>query len=450
MRAPRVANHQLGALLAEAGWNGPALARAVNRLGAENGLTLRYQRASVAQWLTGVRPRPPVPDLVAEALSRALGRTVTAADAGLTSAGPPREGDRWEAWWHQDIVNRLVDAYEASTGTPGAPALTYRTAALSVPPWATLASIPVTTAFAGHEAARAGRVDPHAATAMLRVFSDADLAFGGGHARTALAGYLASTIAPALRSGGSPASRGELLRTAARLTYLCGYMCFDDELHGLAQHYYLAGLRLAVEGADHVVHAMSLRALSLQARLLGHRGEAVDLAEAAARRTAHPMPPRTRACLLGQLGVAQAAAGDRRGALASLRAADGFAARADHSAPPVGTCHQASLAYQHAAVAAYLGSRGEAIRLLTQSVRTRPRNELRTRTITLARLAELQLSHGRLEQACESWHRFLDDYPLLSSGRADTAFATLRGLLRSHSGNVAARNLLRRTRSAVP
>ncbi len=57
----RVANAWLGDLLAEAGWSGAELARAVNALGTLHGLALRYDRTAVAHWLSGTRPRRPVP-----------------------------------------------------------------------------------------------------------------------------------------------------------------------------------------------------------------------------------------------------------------------------------------------------------------------------------------------------------------------------------------------------
>src|SRR5579872_6196878 len=74
-------------LLAEAGWSGAELARAVNAVGAETGVALRYGRASAAQWLSGARPRSPAPALIAEALSRRLERAVTPAETGLASRG---------------------------------------------------------------------------------------------------------------------------------------------------------------------------------------------------------------------------------------------------------------------------------------------------------------------------------------------------------------------------
>src|SRR4051794_14507636 len=83
MATRRVPNTMLRDLLVEAAWTGDALARAVNAIGAEAGIPLRYGRSAVSHWLIGMCPRPPVPDFVAEAFSRKLRRTVSVADTGL-------------------------------------------------------------------------------------------------------------------------------------------------------------------------------------------------------------------------------------------------------------------------------------------------------------------------------------------------------------------------------
>ena len=81
------ANRALRGLLAEAGWGGADLVRAVNAAGREVGAELRYQRSSAAQWLAGVQPRPPAPDLIVEVLGRRLGRLIVPAEAGLRGSG---------------------------------------------------------------------------------------------------------------------------------------------------------------------------------------------------------------------------------------------------------------------------------------------------------------------------------------------------------------------------
>ncbi|MFK0247776.1 tol-pal system YbgF family protein [Amycolatopsis azurea] len=430
-------NHLLRNLLAESGWTGQTLAKNTNRLGAEAGLRLRYDRTSVAHWLSGMRPRPPVPELVAEAFSRHLGRRITAKATGLergaTVTSPP--------WWRNDVTAELTKlCQDGAANRRTISGCAYSLAALSVPGWGELANVASSTRRTA-DTGKIERADLEAARTMLELFSTADLTFGGGHVRPALAHYLRTTIAPWLRSGATPAVRTDMLTTAAQLSYLCGFLCFDDELHGVAQRYYLIAARLSHEAGDALHYAIALRALSVQARMLGHRALAVDLATTAARALPGHAPAITRAFLTGQVAVAEAAAHDQHQAVAHLRAAENYLDHAEDSAPPVGTYHPAALSHHHAAVRACLGERHAAVSALTHSLRHRPATERRARAITLARLAELHLDAGELDRACHVWEQFLEEYPYLRSQRADTALSTLRARLRPHSGYPLARSV---------
>jgi hypothetical protein len=108
----------------------------------------------------------------------------------------------------------------------------------------------------------------------------------------------------------------------------------------------------------------------------------------------------------------------------------------------MGSYHTASLAHQQAAVCELLGDRRGAIDAMSASVRHRPPGERRSRAITTAWLAELQLAHGHLDEAVVTWHSFLDDYPYLRSGRATAALKRLRSMLRPHAANKSAARLL--------
>jgi hypothetical protein len=219
---------------------------------------------------------------------------------------------------------------------------------------------------------------------------------------------------------------------ASRLTYLCGFMYFDDERHGVAQYYYLTNLRLAAEACDAIGYAVTLPALSGQARLLGHHSHAVDLAEAAVHTASGMASAQTSAFLFGQLAVAHATDGNRRDAVRYLLMAERHLDRACEAPEPIGGCHASALAHQQAAVRAKLGDRAGAIQALTVSVRCRPVGERRSSALTLARLAELQLDDGDLEAACWTWQQFLQDYPHLRSRRVSRALASMRARLRPH------------------
>lgn len=438
----RTPNNLLRSLLAEADWTGDALARAVNSIGAEMGVPLRYRRATISHWLSGMRPRPLVAELAAEAFSRRIGRVVTVSATGLTDPVPDAATDVTWQWRAGDPVADLADLAERGTGRRDVRTRVYSLADLSVPTWAELTAALRERRSDTRLASRIGRPEVDSAALMLQMFSTADSTFGGGHARHALSGYLGTTITSWLRADASPAIGRELLIVAAQLAYLCGFMYFDDQLHGTAQHYYRTSLWLSAQAGDTTGHALALRGLSVQAQLLGHRRQAVDLAEAAVRTGSDSVSSHTRAFLLGQFAVATAAAGDRRASNAYLAEADKLFERADTAWKSVGAFHRAALCHQHAAVAAYSGDLRRAASALESSISRRPEHERRSRAITLARLAELQFADGHLEKACDAWHRFLDSYPGLQSRRADTAFAVLRARARQHERNLSARRLL--------
>ncbi|MFE2879366.1 hypothetical protein ACFXG6_25195 [Streptomyces roseus] len=432
----------------------------MNAIAGESGLRLSLDRRSVTHWLAGRQPRAPLPDLVAEALSRGLGCHLTAATVGMakpparrrtpptpSGSGPGTDaGD--DGFEVQDVSERLQKLGYVDPRRQMVDQGVFRIAALSVPSWAQALSQARTRIpgdDAGHPVAlEARRV--RTAELLIAVFADSDDAFGGGHQQAALSSYLAAEIAPLLHAPGSARDARALRAAACQLTYLAAFMCFDQEQHALAQRYYRIALDLAAEAGDTGAYAVTLRAMSVQARVIGHHRHAVHLAEAAAT-TGRALTSLRRAFLLGQLAVARAADADRAGALSSLSAAERYLERAGSglsSGEAVGAYHPAALAHQQAAVQALLGDRQGAVAALTQSLATRPADERRSRAITTGRLAELHLATGHLDQAIATWHSFLDDYPHLRSERTTTCLTQMRQQLRPHTRHPAARHLLTR------
>ncbi len=425
--AKREPNGRLRTLLTDARWSGQDFARAVNGVAAEAGLTLRYDRTSISHWLAGTRPPAHVVALAAEALSRRTGRRISSADTGLARTAGVRARDRPDAEpGGADVLALLgeVPVYSSAWRPPGWP-----------PPDGTRAP-----------ERPSGRIGPDhvaAAEAVLPVFRSTDMMFGSGLARPALTRYLATTVAPWLRAGAAPAVRHRLLGCAARLAYTAGFLCFDGNQQGEAQAYYRAGLRLGQEAGDPGCWAPVLRAMSVQAHHLGHRKQAWELAEAAAREAGR-LPSLQAAFVTGQLAVAEAACGDRRAAIAHLAEAERLLERSDGQRAAIGDYHHSALAHQQAEALAALGDVRGAIAALGTSLRRRPPGERRARAVTLARLAELHLNQGHVERACATWHEMLDAVPQLDSARVDDALRRLRGRLQPVRGNHTARALLAR------
>ncbi|QIQ04008.1 sporulation protein [Streptomyces liangshanensis] len=91
-RELRGPNEKLGTVLALAGISNAGLARRVNDLGAQRGLTLRYDKTSVARWVSkGMVPQGAAPHLIAAAIGAKLGRPVPLHEIGLADADPAPE-----------------------------------------------------------------------------------------------------------------------------------------------------------------------------------------------------------------------------------------------------------------------------------------------------------------------------------------------------------------------
>ena len=91
-REQRGPNEKLGTVLALAGISNAGLARRVNDLGAQRGLTLRYDKTSVARWVSkGMVPQGAAPHLIAASIGAKLGRPVPLHEIGLADADPAPE-----------------------------------------------------------------------------------------------------------------------------------------------------------------------------------------------------------------------------------------------------------------------------------------------------------------------------------------------------------------------
>jgi tetratricopeptide (TPR) repeat protein len=455
----RTANAALRGLLLEARWTEDGLARQVNAVAAEIGLATRLDRRSVSHWLAGRRPRSPLPELIAEAFARRLGRPLSAVQTGLAAdAGPAGSTQStWEAASRGDPKEDPLETLEILCKLTESDKETDQGGVYNLAELDDLHAWPADDLFqAPFRTAVGARLEPEhvdSARQMAKVFVDADSVFGGGYARAALARYLAYDIAPRLRAPARRETRKRMLSAATELAHLCGFMCFDDERNAIAQRYYKAALKLSIENEDPVGYAATLRAMSVQARTLGHFPEARSLAEAAVAGVLDcEMPNPQRASLYGPLAVAAAAQGDRDAALTALTCAErlvgGRATRAGAAAADpgqdsaIGRYHAASHADQEAAVRALLGDRPGAIRVLSESVRRRSADERRSRAITLASLAELHLDQGHLDESIAACHAFIDDYQPLRSSRARSALGRLTARLRPHAANHSARQLL--------
>jgi len=434
-------NTRLASLLDETGYRQGEFARLVNRVGTETGRPLRYDQSAVSHWLSGATPMPRTQPVVLEALARKLGRQVTAFDAGFTQRPAP------PAQQHDTVVELSnLGSADMDPSRRAVLAAGLFSAAVAIPGWPEMA-----------DRFEQMRTDPHARIGMPEVesvrtmterISDLDDQFGGRATRPMAAAFLVNQIVPYLRADATDEVRRAMLSAAADHCYLTGYMAMDERADRLAQDYYVKALELAGAADDHLTYCTTLRGMSVQAVDLGHAQMALRLADAAAAATPQA-GPRMLAFLAGQQAHAAAATGDRATAMQRIAEAENAMDRAESQAKAFGSYDPSSLSYHVGQVRHALGDRVGGIEALQQSDRQRESVFRRTRIRYNAMLAERKLQIGHLEEACADWHRVLDDYPLVQSGRCDDRIRELIHVTRPYGTNAHVRHLHERLRAVV-
>ncbi|NUS58174.1 MAG: transcriptional regulator, partial [Streptomycetaceae bacterium] len=223
--ATRQPNERLASLIQEAGCSNAGLARRVNMCGAEQGMDLRYDKTSVARWLRGQQPRGSVPNLIAEALGRKLGRPVTVEEAGMAdgrslatnvglqfAATPTATVEIVTELWRSDVNKRdfLLNSSVA-------------VAALVAPSRDWLITRP-DAAVARIGGPKVGASDVEAVLCTTEMLSVLDHRFGAGHIRPVVVHYLGSVVSGLLNGTYSDETGRALFAAVARLTELAGYM----------------------------------------------------------------------------------------------------------------------------------------------------------------------------------------------------------------------------------
>ncbi|SDK31393.1 hypothetical protein [Streptomyces indicus] len=433
MPASRPANEKLRRILRETEWTHDRLAHAVNAVGAEAGLSLRYDRTSVAHWLRGTVPREPVPELLAEVFSRRLGRPVSCGDLGLAAAQgrPPALGDGPQAATFADLCRAWSDPEVLS----GLLALPFRTRAAPLPTGLSLPapsrprhlppSPPPAPAAVDHQDLAAGTL-----RATVQSFSRQMEVYGGGFGRSALITLLSHAVLPAMTRLGAGAALGE----TARLVHLLGRMFDDGQARGLAQHCFEAAHALAETAGDRSVQVIALRTLSAQAHALDQPVLALRLGESAAARAGDAVPPAVRGYVQAQLALCLARLGRREEALRALTAAERHheQGRAACEEDPFATYPEASLLFQRAEALRELGDLRGAVEALDASLVRRTPADRRGTALSHLRRAELALDQGDVERGCSQAAKALALADELHSSVAQARWTALRGRLRRY------------------
>lgn len=451
-RELRGPNEKLGTVLALAGISNAGLARRVNDLGAQRGLTLRYDKTSVARWVSkGMVPQGAAPHLIAAAIASKLGRPVPLHEIGLADADPaPEVGLAFP----RDIgqaVRSATDLYRLDlAGRRGGGGIWQSLAgSFSVTAYATPASRwlispadssvarepkPVQrTAQQGHQQHRqppAGqegapqRVGHSDVKKLREAAEDArrwDSKYGGGDWRSSMVPEcLRAEAAPLLLGAYSDEVGRALFGAAAELTRLAGWMAFDTGQQEAAQRYYIQALRLARGAADVPLGGYVLASMSLQATYRGFADEGVDLAQAALERNRGLATARTMSFFRLVEARAQAKAGDGPACGAALRASEGWLERSRPGDPDPSWLDFYS--YERFAADAAECYRDlklpRQVRRFTERALAQPTEEfVRSHGLRLVVSAVAELESGNLDAACAAGTRAVEVAGRISSAR---------------------------------
>ena len=436
-REQRGPNEKLGAVLALAGISNAGLARRVNDLGAQRGLTLRYDKTSVARWVSkGMVPQGAAPHLIAAAIGQKLGRPVPLHEIGLADADPaPEVGLAFP----RDVGQAVKSATElyrldlagrraGSGGIWQSLAGSFAVSAYATPAsrWLiTPADSSVAREVGPSEGSGAPLKVGHSDVQKLReAAEDArrwDSKYGGGDWRSSMVPEcLRVEAAPLLLGSYSDEVGRALFGASAELTRLAGWMAFDTGQQEAAQRYYIQALRLARAAADVPLGGYVLASMSLQATYRGFGDEGVDLAQAALERNRGLATARTMSFFRLVEARAHARANDAPAAGGALKAAESWLERArpgDHDPSWLGFYSYDRFAADAAECYRDLKAPRQ-VRRFTEQALSKPTEEfVRSHGLRLVVSAVAELESGNLDAACEQGVRAVEVAGRISSAR---------------------------------
>ncbi|WP_455360451.1 hypothetical protein [Streptomyces sp. SYSU K21746] len=430
-------NEYLRHAIREAGLSYAELAREIRELAVESGVTgLRTNSSAVAHWIAGTRPGETATRLLAETLSRRLGRLVTPEQLGLgrdLAADDPALGLELG----QDPVDTL-----SRLGRADIERRTWLSSAAYCVPAAALPAAAARTVprqrggGAGRTGAAgrwgtAGHGEIEAVKEMTTFFTAVDERHGGRHGRSAVVQYLISDVATLCRARfRTDAQKRQMLSAAACVAYLAGWKAYDAGEAGLAQRYYLQTFQLTEEAGNDLHSAFVLRVLAHHGMETGRGEHTLDLIDAALARVKGRTDPASESLYVVTRARALAMAGRRREAVAEAARAARLVEDADESEMPfwaalwgsAGAC----VGNHTAKTAELLGDYRVAERHFSQAVwNTSGSAYQRIAALSLALTGSMQCRQGHVEEACTTWGRALE---LMDGVRSARVLRAARGM----------------------
>ncbi|MFI9721419.1 transcriptional regulator [Streptomyces sp. NPDC052396] len=421
----RQPNERLQALIQEAGCSNAGLARRVNMCGAEHGLDLRYDKTSVARWLRGQQPRGRAPAVIAEALGRKLGRSVTIDEIGMANGKNLASGVGLQfSPTVMGAIEQVCELWRSDVGRRDFLSGTSVAASALVEPSRDWLITGADAQVARSAGARVGPSDVEAVKSTTAALVELDHRYGSGHVRPVVVHYLNSVVSGLLAGSYREAVGRELFAAVARLTELAGYMAVDTGQPGLAQRYYIQALRLAQAAGDRGYGGYVLAAsMSHLAASLGNPREIAQLAKAAQEGARGQVTPRVESMFYAAEARGHALLGDARScqtvaakAVTKLEQADGGGESGDD---PVWIRHfdRAYLSDELAHCHRDLGQPEPARRHAEEALAVHPPGRVRRRAIGMLLLATAQVQQREVEAACATGTRAVELLGTLRSNR---------------------------------
>ncbi|WP_110945937.1 transcriptional regulator [Streptomyces avicenniae] len=394
-----------------------AFARAIAALAAERGhAQVRPDGSRVRRWIdNGERPRPPVPDLLAEILSQHTGYRLTVADLGLAAAPAPAE-DEARYRGPSEILSDIhhTTSTQLAHGPHRAEQAEYEDEPQQAEPrhlltaletWSWSAARPLPgVATAG----RLGHTDAERIAAHTSALRQMDNSYGGASMLHMATAHLATTNT-AIRHGTYTEQSGRaLFRELGDLAGVVGWAAHDAAHYPQAVTYLTLAVHAARESGDRNLTAHLLQCLARVWGYIGHPQLARDciaLALYGARNTASPV---LRAGLHALDARFAALLGLPRDAVRAIHhAQEIFAEDSPDPAPAfVSYLDEAELSSTCGEVLLFLARTTatprhaqDAIGLLATAADHRAEHRVRSRTFDAIALARAQLFSGQVEAA---------------------------------------------------
>jgi hypothetical protein len=439
----RQPNERLQALIQEAGCSNAGLARRVNMCGAEHGLDLRYDKTSVARWLRGQQPRGRAPGVIAEAIGRKLGRTVTIDEIGMANGKNLATG----VGLHfsptvPGAIEQVCELWRSDVGRRDFLSGSAVAASALVEPSRDWLITRTDSQVARSGGPRVGLSDVAAVRATTKALTDLDHRFGSGHVRPVLVHYLNSVVSGLLAGSYHESTGRQLFAAVARLTELAGYMAVDTGQPGLAQRYYIQALRLAQAAGDRAYGGYVLAAsMSHLAAQLGNPREIAQLARAAQEGARGEATATTQAMFHAAEARGHALMGDARacGVVAGQAVEALDRARPDDDPDWIAHFNRAYLADELAHCHRDLGQGAMAARRAEEAVSGYGDQKVRRRAIGLLVLAQAQAQQREVERACNTGTQAVELLTRLRSNRGAEYLESLRARLEPYAQEAAVR-----------